>query len=182
MTAIGQGAAVTTGGWARPAFRVLDARPDQTGVARDWIRSGVSGRCCPADPQDAAVIVSELFTNALAYGPGGRVLVGCGMRDMSVRITVCDGGGTGTPRLVEDTALAEGGRGLHIVSSLAARWGSFRLAAAQVVWCDLGEPPDAEAAGAWAWLHPVLLACDLSAPGRTLAAAVPGVLAAAGAR
>jgi Histidine kinase-like ATPase domain len=182
VTAIGQEAAVVTGGWRGPAFRVLDACPGQTGVARDWIGSAVSGHCCPADPQDAALIVSELFTNALAYGPGGRVLVGCCLQGTGARITVCDGGGTSTPRLVEDTDLTEGGRGLQIVSSLATGWGTFRLAPAQVVWCDLGEPPDAEAADAWAWLHPVLLACDLSAPGRTQAAAVSGVLAAAGTR
>jgi hypothetical protein len=77
MTAIGPEAAAITGGWRRPAFRMLDACPEQTGVARGWIRSAVSGHCCAPDPQDAAIIVSELFTNALAYGssPGGRVLV-----------------------------------------------------------------------------------------------------------
>ena len=77
--------------------------------------------------------------------------------------------------------LAEGGRGLHVVDSLAARWGSFRLAGALAVWCDFGQPLRAAAGDAWAWLHLVLSVCDLSAPGRPVAA-MPGTLAAVGAR
>ena len=78
--------------------------------------------------------------------------------------------------------LAEGGRGLHVVDSLAARWGSFRLAGARAVWCDFGQPLHAAAGDAWAWLHLVLSVCDLSAPGRPVAAMMPGTLAPAGAR
>ena len=78
--------------------------------------------------------------------------------------------------------LAEGGRGLRVVDSLAARWGSFRLAGAQAVWCDFGRPLHAAASDAWAWLHAVLSVCDLSAPDHPVAAAMPDRLTAVGAR
>ena len=53
---------------------------------------------------------------------------------------MCDSGGPTLPRLRDGNGLAEGGRGLQVVDALAARWGSFRAARAQVVWCDLGQP------------------------------------------
>ena len=53
--------------------------------------------------------------------------------------------------------MAEGGRGLQVVDSVAVRWGSFRLPGAQAVWCDLGQPLRAPDADAWAWLRTVCL-------------------------
>lgn len=85
------------------------------------------------------------------------------------RLVVCDGGGPDAPRLVHGGELAEGGRRLHVVDSLAARWGSCRLAGALVVWCDFGQPLHAPAGDAWAWLHMVLSVCNLSASGRPVA-------------
>jgi hypothetical protein len=67
--------------------------------------------------------------------------------------------------------LGEGGRGLQVVDSVAASWGSFRLPGAQAVWCDFGQPLDAPASDAWAWLHRVLSVCPLGSD-------APGILAA----
>jgi len=101
----------------------------------------------------------------VAHGPaGGRVLAGYCLWSAGARIVVCDGGGPGTPRMRPGAGLAEGGRGLAVVDSVAARWGSFRLSGAQVVWCDFGQPLRAPASDAWAWLACVLSACPLSAP------------------
>ena len=47
-------------------------------------------------------------------------------------------------------------RGLQVVDALTARWGSFRAARAQVVWCDLGQPLPASTVEAWAWLNALL--------------------------
>ena len=170
------------GGWRGPGWQVFDADPRLGRQIRDWISSAVSGHDCPVDAADAALVVTELFSNAVRHGPpGGHVLVGyCLWRD-GARLVVCDAGGPGTPRLVRGCELAEGGRGLHVVDSLAARWGSFRLAGALAVWCDFGHPLHAAVGDAWAWLHLVLSVCDLSAPGRPDAAA-PGRLAAMGTR
>ena len=115
------------GGWRGPGWQVFDADPRLGSQIRDWISSAISGHGCPVDAADAALVVSELFGNAVMHGPaGGRVLVGYCLWRQGARLVVCDGGGPGTPRLVHGGELAEGGRGLRVVDSLAARWGSFR--------------------------------------------------------
>ncbi len=155
-----------TGGWRGPGWRVVDAHPGHARQVRDWISAAITRHDCPVDPADAALAVSELFTNAVMHGPpGGRVLVGYCLWSRGARIVVCDGGGSGTPELRQVTGQAEGGRGLHVVDSVAARWGSFRLAGNLVTWCDLGQPVRAPASDAWAWLHAVLSASThLSVP------------------
>jgi len=108
------------------------------------------------------------------HGPaGGRVLAGYCLWSAGARIVICDGGGPTTPRMRQDGGLAEGGRGLQVIDGLAARWGSFRLSGAQVVWCDFGQPLRAPAGDAWAWLGAVLSACPLSPAAPARARAVP---------
>jgi hypothetical protein len=144
---------------------VTDADPRHARQVRDWIRSAITRHGCPVDPSDAALAVSELYTNAVLHGPaGGRVLAGYCLWSGGARIVVCDSGGPGTPQLREVPGQAEDGRGLALVDSVTARWGSFRLAGAQVVWCDLGKPLRAPADDAWAWLHRVLSTGALTAP------------------
>ena len=92
------------------------------------------------------------------------MLAGYCLWSAGARIVVCDGDGPGTPRVRASAGLAEGGQGLQVVDSVAARWGSFRLPGAQAVWCDLGQPLRAPAGDAWAWLHCVLSACPLATP------------------
>ena len=77
-------------------------------------------------------------------------------------------------RLRDGHDLAEGGRGLLVVDALAARWGSFRTAPAQVVWCDLGQPLPAATAEAWAWLNAALAGSALGAGPGMPRAAEPG--------
>lgn len=150
------------GGWRGPGWRIADADPDQARQLRDWIRSAITRHHCPVDPADAALAVSELYANAVMHGPaGGKVLTGYCLWSCGARIVVCDGGGTGTLRVLADSGLAEGGRGLQVVDSVAARWGSFRLPGAQAVWCDFGQPLHAPDSDAWAWLRCVLAACPL---------------------
>ena len=183
-TRSGRGEAVMIiGGWRGPGWRIVTGDQEQARQVRNWIGAAVSRHGCPVDAADAAVVVSELFGNAVLHGPaGGRVLVGYCLWRGGARLVVCDGGGPGTPRLVHGGELAEGGRGLRVVDSLAARWGSFRLADAQAVWCDFGQPLRAAASDAWAWLHSVLSVYNLSAPGRRVAAVMPDTLTAVGAR
>ena len=154
------------GGWRGPGWRVIDAHPRNVRQVRGWISAAITGHGCPVDPGDAALVVSELFTNAVKHGPGGgRVLVGYCLWSRGARIVVCDGGGPGMPELRQVTGQAEDGRGLHMVNSVTARWGSFRLAGNLVTWCDLGQPLRAPAGDAWAWLHTVLSAsAPLSVP------------------
>jgi len=151
-------------GWREPGWRVFDARPGYGKEVRDWITRAVGPHRGPADPGDAALAVSELFANALLHGPaGGRVLVGCCLWRGGARIVVCDAGGVSTPHLRNPGDFEEGGRGLQVVDVIAAAWGSFRAGHAQVVWCDLGEPPDSAAASdTWARLRAVIATVALA--------------------
>jgi anti-sigma regulatory factor (Ser/Thr protein kinase) len=155
---------VIIGGWRGPGWRIVDADPARAGQVRDWIRSAISRHHCPADPDEAALAASELYANAVVHGPeGGLVLVGYCLWAAGARIVVCDGGGLTAPRVRRDASWAEGGRGLQVIDALAAQWDSFRLPAAQVVWCDLGQPLRVPAADGWAWLHRVLAVRPLTA-------------------
>lgn len=152
--------------WRGPGWRLFDADLGCGKRVRDWIRQVVASHPCPADPADAALVVDELFANAVMHGPpGGQVLVGYVLWRHGARIVVSDGGGTTTPRVRDSTGLEEGGRGLHIVSALSAQWGSFRAVQAQVAWCDLGRPMRAAASKAWTWLSAVLAEFTLTVPG-----------------
>jgi hypothetical protein len=80
------------------------------------------------------LLVSELTTNALRYGPGPfqvRVLTGA-----RARVEVFDGGTT-LPSLRDSSAGDESGRGLQIVSQLAAAWGTEERPDGKVVWFEL---------------------------------------------
>jgi serine/threonine-protein kinase RsbW len=157
---------VIIGGWRGPGWRIVDAVPGNARQVRDWIRSAITRHDRPVDPDEAALVASELYANAVMHGPvGGRVLAGYCLWSAGARIVVCDGGGPTTPQVRQDTSLAEGGRGLQVVDSVAAQWGSFRSPGVlMAVWCDLGQPLRAPASDAWAWLFRVLSICPLSAP------------------
>jgi anti-sigma regulatory factor (Ser/Thr protein kinase) len=155
------------GGWRGPGWRVVDASPRNCGEIRRWVTAAVSRHGCAVGADDVASVVTEMFSNAVLHGPaGGRVLVGYCLWRGGARIAVCDGGGPSTPRLGLASEQAEGLRGLRIVDAFAVRWGHFRVDAAQVVWCDLGEPLRVPVSDAWAWLRLVLSVDSLSAPAR----------------
>jgi anti-sigma regulatory factor (Ser/Thr protein kinase) len=96
---------------------------------------------------DAAVIVSELVTNALRHG--GRAVNGAAREDVELILwrrsgqVVCavTDPGTGAPVLVQPDPFGEAGRGLHVVQALSASWGWTRLGASRkAVWAALGVP------------------------------------------
>jgi anti-sigma regulatory factor (Ser/Thr protein kinase) len=153
---------MVVGDWRGPGWRVFEADPRCSKEARGWLTRVVSAHKCPVNSDLVAMAAGELFANAVMHGPpGGRVLVGYCLWRRGARIVVCDGGSGGTPRLRESDCLAEGGRGLHVVESLAARWGTFRHEQAQAVWCDFAEPLRVPVADSWAWLRVVLTGLSL---------------------
>jgi anti-sigma regulatory factor (Ser/Thr protein kinase) len=96
---------------------------------------------------DAAVIVSELVTNALMHG--GSAVNGAAREDVELILwrqpgqVVCavTDPGTGVPALVQPDPFGEAGRGLHVVQALSATWGWARLGdSRKAVWAALGVP------------------------------------------
>ena len=80
------------------------------------------------------LLVSELVTNAIKYANGDILLrlvlepdrLVCEVHDSSPAL----------PRVLQVDRDAENGRGLHVVSQLAARWGARRTHSGKVVWCE----------------------------------------------
>lgn len=86
------------------------------------------------------LLVSELVTNAIRYADGPTVLrlilepdsLVCEVHDTSPAL----------PRVLQVDNDAENGRGLHVVSQLAQRWGTRRTPTGKVVWCEQPVPEE----------------------------------------
>ena len=91
--------------------------------------------------EDAAVVVSELVTNAVVHARSGPLLV-LSVRGDVLRIVVRDddGGTPPQPLAVDDDA--SHGRGLALVEAISRRWGVERQPdGGKSVWCELAEEP-----------------------------------------
>lgn len=89
---------------------------------------------------DAAVILSELLSNALRHArplPSGEVRVAWNRQGDIVEVSVSDGGSSTEPRRGRPTLSSLGGRGLGIVEALADCWGVRHEDGATTVWALL---------------------------------------------
>jgi anti-sigma regulatory factor (Ser/Thr protein kinase) len=120
---------------------LLPFTASSVGVARrhlvsDLIEAGVRA---PA-VTDAALVVSELLSNALQHAaplPGSCIRVAWDLDSDSVRVSVSDGGGSTRPELGQPTATTTGGRGLRIVARLSRRWGTLCDDEGTTVWAEV---------------------------------------------
>jgi anti-sigma regulatory factor (Ser/Thr protein kinase) len=108
---------------------VLAGVPSSVRDARTLVREAL-GEACPA-VDAAALCVSELVTNAIAYTrsgrPGGVVVVTVDIGDGEVTITVVDAGSCGRPAIAaRPSGGAEHGFGLRIVAQLSDAWSTHR--------------------------------------------------------
>lgn len=97
----------------------------------------------PAAVGDAALVVSELMSNALRHArplPGSLVEVTWALNGGSVEITVSDGGSATRPRPASPSLSSLGGRGLAIVEHLSCRWGVSTEDTGTTVWAVLPAP------------------------------------------
>jgi anti-sigma regulatory factor (Ser/Thr protein kinase) len=96
--------------------RVFAGCPESVSAARSWVAGFFPS---PAAAADAALMTSELFTNAILYSasrlPGGQVTVSVGTSGGSVRVDIIDQG-EAPPCIAAPPGL---GKGLEIVSQLA---------------------------------------------------------------
>ncbi|MET9411563.1 ATP-binding protein [Streptomyces sp. NPDC002935] len=87
---------------------------------------------------DVAIIVSELFTNAILHSGGTQITFAMTVRDGSLRISVRDGM-PGNAEIHSVDGEAETGRGLSLVASLVdARHGTWGVSdAGATTWCSI---------------------------------------------
>jgi len=86
---------------------------------------------------DAAVVVSELVTNAVQHaGERGQLRLVLGVTGEVLRLELADGSSV-RPLAREVTEADERGRGMHIVEVLTARWGVEEHGTGKRVWVEL---------------------------------------------
>lgn len=128
------------GAAAERRFRFeLAAHPGSVARARRLTRSRLSGWSVCEDTCDtAALVVSELVTNAIVHAAGQRVV--CELHDVDdlVRIAVCDEGcAPGEPRPSSERPDEEHGRGLLLVAAVSRAWGAQDTGPGLLVWAEL---------------------------------------------
>jgi anti-sigma regulatory factor (Ser/Thr protein kinase) len=111
------------------ASSVREARQRTAAVLAGW-------RCHRERIEDAVLVVSEVVTNAVQHG-AGAVVLRLFRRRRYIRVEVQDNSPRPPVLLAITDIAAERGRGLRIVRTLAARWGSKRVGAGKLVWAEL---------------------------------------------
>jgi anti-sigma regulatory factor (Ser/Thr protein kinase) len=114
---------------------LLPAGPVAAAAARRYVRTAIESWAVPADPYVAALLTSELVTNAIRYsGPSVRLFVTCSCGHL--RVYVHDTSPE-WPAPLSAAADAEDGRGLMLVDTLSTEWGCYRTSAGKVVYFTL---------------------------------------------
>ncbi|MGW5698594.1 ATP-binding protein [Streptomyces asiaticus] len=119
----------------------VQATAEDVSMARRRVSSIVRSWGMPLDEEvlsDLELLSSELITNAIEHA-GGACVVCVQRADARVRVEVIDGDPT-EPDRAEAGPDDEGGRGLTLVTSLAADWGTRRSTAGKAVWFEIGPP------------------------------------------
>ncbi|MQA94311.1 MAG: ATP-binding protein [Streptosporangiales bacterium] len=123
---------------------MLPHAPASVAVARQRLYSDlVAWGVFEPVADDAALVVSELISNALRHArplPSGEIEVTWTLADGAVEVAVRDGGSSTEPRLSRPSLSSLGGRGLGIVQHLAKRWGVRYDNDATTVWAVVGVP------------------------------------------
>lgn len=121
-------------------MRVAHA-PASAASVRHRLRRELAARGVPAGGlDDAALIVSELVSNAVRHGrplPDGRVIVQWRIEGHTLLLRVTDAGGPTRPKPVSASRDSVGGRGLTIVATLSSAWGVERDAGTSTVWAQV---------------------------------------------
>ncbi len=121
------------------SMAVFDRRVESASEARTWLGSFLNERDVDdATAGDAALVVSELITNALRHGAGPTVLRAA-LTATVVQLSVTDSG-DGEPRMLPPEPGRVGGLGLVVVDRLTTEWGVAPFRGGKTVWALLARP------------------------------------------
>jgi anti-sigma regulatory factor (Ser/Thr protein kinase) len=113
----------------------LTAGPTAPAEARRCVRRAIEAWEASADSYVAALLTSELVTNAIRHADGEVklfVTCSCGQLRVYVHDTSPD-----WPAPAENSLEAEEGRGLMLVASLATNWGCYSTSSGKAVYFTL---------------------------------------------
>jgi anti-sigma regulatory factor (Ser/Thr protein kinase) len=119
----------------------LTTGPAAAAEARSQVRAAICTWDVPVDGSVAALLTSELVTNAIRYEAGEIVLLVITCSGDQLRVDVHDTSRL-LPVLVDAPADAEMGRGLMLVATLSADWGFYPTPAGKAVFFTLAFQPD----------------------------------------
>ena len=115
---------------------VFDLAADATAPSK--ARVGLltlTGSVTPPLLEDLRLLITELVTNSVRYGPGGSVRVTVKVKDeLAVFAEVTDNGRDGVVE-IREAAEDGGGLGLRILDRMATRWGVYE--GSTNVWFEL---------------------------------------------
>jgi anti-sigma regulatory factor (Ser/Thr protein kinase) len=125
----------------------LTAGPAAAGQARSLVHTAIRDWDVPVDPSTAALLTSELVTNAIRYAKDKFItlVINCGVQ---FRVDVHDSSRC-EPVQEDACAYAETGRGLMLVSHLSTDWGYYPTHKGKAVYFTLAYEmdPDGEERG-----------------------------------
>ncbi|MHC3452893.1 MULTISPECIES: ATP-binding protein [Streptomyces] len=140
------GAADPAGAVVQRRFRFeLAAHPGSPAQARRLTRARLTGWSVCEDTCDtAALVVSELVTNAIVHTASSHIVCELHDGDDLVRIAVRDEGcAPGRPRAnTRRQPEEEHGRGLLLVDAVCRAWGALEQGPGLLVWADLPRTAD----------------------------------------
>ena len=113
----------------------LEPGPEAGHQARDEVRDLLRDRVDDGLLIDLQLIVSELVTNSVRYGPGEIIEIEIAVAESGSITGEVEDHGTGELAMREITDEG-GGFGLRIVDALASRWGVYE--GSTHVWFELG--------------------------------------------
>jgi anti-sigma regulatory factor (Ser/Thr protein kinase) len=120
----------------RPLRLSLRAEPAAAAEARSYVRAAISAWGVPVDPYVAALLTSELVTNAIRHETGETVKLFISCSCGHLRVYVHDSSRT-WPTPLRAAPDAEAGRGLTLVASLSTDWGVYRTPGGKAVYFTL---------------------------------------------
>jgi anti-sigma regulatory factor (Ser/Thr protein kinase) len=121
----------------RRPFRIsLPTGPGAPAEARSYVRAAIEAWGVPVDPHVAALLTSELVTNAIRHEAGETVKLFVTCSCGHLRVYVHDTSRS-WPMALDTPADAETGRGLMLVASLSTGWGYYRTPAGKAVYFTL---------------------------------------------
>ena len=125
----------------RPLRLSLDADPAAAAEARGYVRAAIYAWGVPVDAYVAALLTSELVTNAIRHETGEKVKLFVSCSCGHLRVYVHDSSRT-WPVPLNAAPDAEAGRGLTLVASLSTDWGVYRTPGGKAVYFTLALEDD----------------------------------------
>lgn len=120
----------------------LSSGPSAAAEARRYVREAIEVWCVSVDSYIAALLTSELVTNAIKHASGPvKLFVTCSPGHLRVHVQDTS---PERPALLENQVEAEDGRGLMLVASLSADWGYYQTSAGKDVHFTLALTNDLE--------------------------------------